>query len=354
MGDLIELKRGYDLPTQARKGGPFPIVSSSGITGYHAEAKVQAPGVVTGRYGTLGEVFYMQEDFWPLNTSLYVCDFKGNNPRFISYLLSSLDLARNNSAGAVPGLNRNHLHGLKVFAPGVDGQNKIVSILAVYDELIKNNMCRIEILEEIALRLYEEWFVYFRFPGHESVEFKPSKLGMIPEGWEGLSLGQCVELVYGKALKAQDRLEGDFPVYGSGGIIGTHSSYLVDGPGIIVGRKGNVGSVFWTDAPFYPIDTTYYVKTEVPLAYVFFDLQRQNFLNNDAAVPGLNREQAYSLPFLLPAEDVLLDFEKECEAIYGFLRVLERKNANLRAQRDLLLPKLISGEIDVSDIPMPN
>lgn len=81
LGDLIELKRGYDLPSQSRKDGQFPIVSSSGITGYHAEPKVQGPGVVTGRYGTLGEVFYIEENFWPLNTSLYVRDFKGGGCR---------------------------------------------------------------------------------------------------------------------------------------------------------------------------------------------------------------------------------------------------------------------------------
>ena len=106
LGEVIELKRGYDLPKRARADGPFPIVSSSGISGNHAEAKVRGPGVVTGRYGTLGQVFYVATDFWPLNTSLYVRDFKGNNKRFVALLLESMDLAQHDGAAAVPGLNR--------------------------------------------------------------------------------------------------------------------------------------------------------------------------------------------------------------------------------------------------------
>ncbi len=109
LGEVCELKRGYDLPTERRVDGDVPIVSSSGVTGYHSEAKVQAPGVVTGRYGTLGEVFFIKEDFWPLNTALYVRDFKGNEPRFVAALLQSLDLGTNDGAAAVPGVNRNQL-----------------------------------------------------------------------------------------------------------------------------------------------------------------------------------------------------------------------------------------------------
>lgn len=89
LGDAIELKRGYDLPSRDRRNGPFPIVSSSGISGRHTEAKAKAPGVVIGRYGTLGDVHYVTEDYWPLNTALYVRDFKGNDPRFVSYFGSS-------------------------------------------------------------------------------------------------------------------------------------------------------------------------------------------------------------------------------------------------------------------------
>lgn len=108
--DLCELKRGYDLPTAQRLPGRFPIVSSSGISGTHASSMAKGPGVVTGRYGTIGEVHYIEDDFWPLNTSLYVSDFKGAEPRFVYHVLSGLDFAAYSDKGAVPGINRNHLH----------------------------------------------------------------------------------------------------------------------------------------------------------------------------------------------------------------------------------------------------
>lgn len=104
LGDVIELKRGYDLPKGKRSVGVIPIVSSSGISDFHSEAMVKGPGVVTGRYGTIGEVFYIDGDFWPLNTTLYVCDFKGSDPRFISYFLRTLDFQAYSDKGAVPGV----------------------------------------------------------------------------------------------------------------------------------------------------------------------------------------------------------------------------------------------------------
>ena len=110
LGDVLTLQRGFDLPNRHRRDGTVPIVSSSGITGFHSEARVIGPGVITGRYGTLGEVFYVDREFWPLNTTLYVRDFKGNDPLFLSYFLRTLDLSSQNTAGAVPGLNRKALH----------------------------------------------------------------------------------------------------------------------------------------------------------------------------------------------------------------------------------------------------
>ncbi|MBP8788092.1 MAG: restriction endonuclease subunit S [Azonexus sp.] len=174
----MNLKRGYDLPHGSRSTGVFPVVSSSGVTDHHSEAKVKGPGVVTGRYGTLGQVFYIESDFWPLNTSLYVQDFKGNDPRFISYFLGTLNLGSQNAAGAVPGVNRNHLHAMDVRVPPLPVQQRIAGILSAYDELIENSHRRIRILEAMARALYREWFVHFRFPGHDA----PSSPTLLPEG----------------------------------------------------------------------------------------------------------------------------------------------------------------------------
>lgn len=310
--------------------------------------------------GTLGVPYVVRkgEEFYFKDGNLtWFRAFQGLHGKYLYYwLLSPLgkaELKKCVIGSSQPAYTIVLLKEMEIDCPPLQIQHQITEILSAYDDLIENNTRRIEILEEMARRLYEEWFVQFRFPGYEGVGLKESELGLIPEGWELLRLGDCMELAYGKALKAQDRVPGDYPVYGSSGVVGSHCESLVEGPGIVVGRKGNVGSVFWSDVSFFPIDTTYYVRSEVPFSYVYFNLQRQRFLNNDAAVPGLNREQAYALPFLLPDQDVLSRFSSEWETIYGLLRRLERINVNLRAQRDLLLPKLISGEIDVSDIPMP-
>ena len=117
LGDFIELKRGYDLPKKKRIDGNIPIISSSGETDFHNEAKVKGPGVVTGRYGTIGKVFFSEKDFWPLNTALYVKDFKGNDPLFVYYLLKTIRYTDYSDKGAVPGVNRNHLHTARITAP---------------------------------------------------------------------------------------------------------------------------------------------------------------------------------------------------------------------------------------------
>jgi type I restriction enzyme S subunit len=108
--NVCTLQRGFDLPTHSRTPGPFPLVTSSGITDTHIEARVKGPGVVTGRSGSIGKVFLVEEDFWPLNTTLYVSDFHGNEPRFIQRLLVHFDLAGHATGTGVPTLNRNFVH----------------------------------------------------------------------------------------------------------------------------------------------------------------------------------------------------------------------------------------------------
>ena len=139
LGNVITLKRGYDLPQQKRKPGLIPIFSSSGVSGSHNTAMVKAPGVITGRYGTIGQVFYADTDFWPLNTTLYLEDFHGNDPQFIYYFLKTLAWEKFTSASAVPGINRNTVHKEIVRIPDVETQRIIAKYLLLIDEKIKNN-----------------------------------------------------------------------------------------------------------------------------------------------------------------------------------------------------------------------
>jgi len=308
--------------------------------------------VVTGRYGTLGEVFYIEEDFWPLNTALYVRDFKGNHPRYVAALLTSLDLGRSDGAAAVPGVNRNHLHVLPVTFPDPPTQSSIADILETFDHLIENNRRRIALLERMTQAIYREWFVHFRYPGHADNADVDSSLGPIPTGWAVVRFDDVLELRYGKALKADDRSGGSVAVVGSSGIVGWHNQPLVPGPGVVVGRKGNVGTVTWIPGDFWPIDTTYYVGTHLPLHYAYHFLRGIQFIDSHAAVPGLSREQVYALEVVQPPTKLLVRFDAVAAELVGMIVVLERQAQRLGAVRDELLPRLVTGAIDVSRLDL--
>ena len=343
LGDVLTLKRGHDLPQSQRQDGEVPVVSSSGITGHHSEPKAKAPGVVTGRYGTLGEVFYIEEDYWPLNTALYVIDFKGNRPRFVAYFLESVLRNYQSDKAAVPGVNRNVLHEIKVRCPDRMVQGRIADILSVYDDLIENNRRRMALLEEAARQLYREWFVRLRFPGHEHTRIT----NRVPERWARLPLGDHATLNYGKALKAEARAEGPCPVYGSSGIVGTHEKSFAAAPGIVVGRKGNVGSVFWCPKDYWPIDTVYFIDADTSNLWLYYALQHMHFISTDVAVPGLNRDFAYSRPLLVPEPRILRNFLESAVPLHQQITKVGEMNDKLRVARDLLLPRLMAGEIAV-------
>jgi type I restriction enzyme S subunit len=139
LASVATLQRGFDLPSRLRKPGGVPIITSSGTEDKHCEARVRGPGVVTGRYGTIGEVFFVPADFWPLNTTLYVRDFHGNDPLFISYLLRTIDFHTHSGKSGVPGVNRNDLHEIVVNLPSTKTeQEAIARALSDVDALIES------------------------------------------------------------------------------------------------------------------------------------------------------------------------------------------------------------------------
>ncbi|MDD8017639.1 MAG: restriction endonuclease subunit S [Bacteroidota bacterium] len=263
------------------------------------------------------------------------------------------------TGAAIPRIVLEDFKRSKIVFPSIKKQNEITSILSAYDDLIENNSRRIKILEEMAKLIYREWFVEFNPPagraGAPGVKLRKATVeekkvtgkDQFPEGWEVKKLGDFIELAYGKGLKSEKRSNDGYPVYGSSGVIGHHQNALVKGPGIIVGRKGNVGSVFWCNEDFYPIDTVFFVRTNISLYYIFYNLSNQTFLNSDAAVPGLNRESALMKVSILPDKNLIDNFERIVTSIFKQIKLLETKNQNLRRTRDLLLPKLVSGEIEV-------
>lgn len=305
LGEVLELKRGYDLPKDKRTQGHVPIVSSSGVSDFHFEAMVKGPGVVTGRYGTIGEVFYVEEDYWPLNTTLYVRDFKGNDPRFISYFLKTLDFQAYSDKGAVPGVNRNHLHLAKVRVPDLGTQRRIARILSVLDNKIGIN-CRInQTLEAMAQAIFKSWFVDFdpvkakiaaKAEGRDPLraamtaicgkpdaeldtlppdqfaplaataalfpdEMEASELGEIPDGWRAASIYEIADVIYGapfssKRFNATGKglpivrirdLKDESPA------VWTDEShpkgYLLTKGDIVVGMDGEFRAYLWGGAP---------------------------------------------------------------------------------------------------------
>ena len=266
---------------------------------------------------------------------------------FLFYaLLARREYIRNLATEASHGtkkLETDVLASVQIAVPQPEIQRQAVSILASYDDLIENNRRRMTLLEESARLLYREWFVLLRFPGYEHTRISDG----VPEGWEKKTLGECITLNYGKALKAEVRIDGEYPVYGSSGIVGSHEKPLVKGPAIILGRKGNVGSVYWSSKSFYPIDTVYFVDAESSSLYLYYALKHMHFISTDVAVPGLNRDFAYSRPLLRPTATMLREFLETVTPIHAQLDKLDEMNQKLRTARDLLLPRLMSGEIAV-------
>ncbi|MBU1186048.1 MAG: restriction endonuclease subunit S, partial [Acidobacteria bacterium] len=184
--------------------------------------------------------------------------------------------------------------------------------------------------------------------------FENSELGEIPKGWEVKTIGEVVEFAYGKALKASNRKPGCVPVFGSNGPVGFHNEALVKGPGIVIGRKGNPGIVTWSYKDCFPIDTTFYVKQTViilSLNYLFYALKAQDLpsLSADSAVPGLNRNLAYMSNILVPSKEVLTAFDEQIDPLFHKINANDNESESLASLRDILLPKLISGELRVPD-----
>lgn len=301
--------------------------------------------------GTIGRVGIVPEAFDKANlteNAAKITDIDSSfNPQFIMYFLRSYlgqgQIAAKAGGTSQPKLALYRIEEIECPALPRDIQDQIVNVAKCYDGLIENNRRRIQLLEESAHLLYREWFVNLRFPGHEQVKITDG----VPEGWERKSLKQIATLNYGKALKAEIRVPGPYPVYGSSGEVGYHEKPLVKGPSIVIGRKGNVGSVYWVNADFHPIDTVYFISAEESSLFLYHALQNVQFINTDVAVPGLNRNMAYSREILVPDDKNYQSFLAEVQPIQAQVNKLQDYNNKLAQARDLLLPKLMSGELIV-------
>ena len=267
------------------------------------------------------------------------------------------------TGATVLGIKQSELRQVEIPMPSLDVQRRIASILSAYDDLIENNTRRIEILEEMARRLYEEWFVHFRFPGHEEVSFKESELGEIPEGWGTEAATDAFKIKYGKTFpkKNLDPI-AQYPVFGGGGLIGRCDQFNIDGPTTLITSRGNGSGTVWraSEAGLVTNNAFTVMPTDSKLN-IHYGYIAQVMLNapvmsvvGGAAQPQLTLDGLAGVRVMTPDPKVVGQFSLLVAPLYALVNRLQRKSANLRIQRDLLLPKLVSGEIDVSDISMPN
>lgn len=248
----------------------------------------------------------------------------------------------------------------------------LVETLDALDNKIELNRRMNVTLEAMARALFQSWFVDFdpvraKLDGRKPVgmddataalfpdSFVETALGRTPRGWDVKTLGEVIELAYGKPLKAEDRKNGSVCVYGANGPVGWHDDKLVSGPGIVVGRKGNPGVVTWAHGDFYPIDTTFYVEPIGAcrsLYFLYYALSLHNLANlsADSAVPGLNRNHAYMSKQVVPPQPVLTAFDSQVASIFAAIYANKEQSRALASLRDTLLPKLLSGELLISGV----
>lgn len=341
-------------------------------------------GANVGQLGWLRRAATVNQAICGLIVDPQLADF-----RFVFYALLETrnGLIAQAQGAAQQNLNQDKIKDFSIPCPSLKVQRRIASILSAYDDLIENNTRRIALLEEMARRIYEEWFVRFRFPGHESVRMVESELGLVPEGWECQSLGGILRsLESGSRPKGGiDPAERGVPSIGAENISGLgrydygkekfvsreffarmtrgrvqSGDVLLYKDGAHIGRK----SLFRDGFPHEECAVNEHVfilrpDDRVTPAYLFFWLdqdemtQRIRALNANAAQPGINQQGVNGLPILLPEYDLMSVFTERVEPILALLFNLAKKNSILRATRDLLLPKLISGELDVSALPEP-
>jgi type I restriction enzyme S subunit len=345
-----------------RKTGPYPYYGASGIIdwvdGY----------IFDGEYLLIAEdgenlksrkmpiAFMAKGKFWVNNHAHIVRGNSKADTLFLMYVLRFADVSAYLTGSTMPKLTQGSMNKILIYAPPLPEQKAVASILGALDDKIEMNRKMNETLEAMARAIFKSWFVDFDpIPGFgPHKEWQDSPLGRIPQGSKVGTIGDIIELAYGKALKEDDRQPGQVPVYGSNGQVGCHNERLVDGPGIVVGRKGNPGIITWVPTDFYPIDTTFYVVPRGIIKSVYYlchalKLQDLPSLGADSAVPGLNRNMAYMNKMIIPPSNLISAFDKQIKPLADKVNNNYEQSLTLAAIRDALLPKLLSEEIRVKD-----
>jgi len=356
LGEITDLKRGFDLPKSQRLQGDVPVYSSSGITGSNSTAAVEGPCVITGRYGTIGEVFFSGGPCWPLNTALYSTEFNGNNPRFVYYLLQTIPWQGYTTASAVPGVNRNHVNLCPVKIPDKATQDAIVEVLdSIVDKIALNNQLN-DYLFELASSVFAHRF---------SDNVNTTELKNV------LSIST-------KALKPQEHADEIWEHYSIPAFDEKHrpifepasgiksNKYQIDSGCILISKLNPSTKRIWmpccssNNAVCSTEFIVYrpYLKEYKSFYYAAIDSPRfTDYLLEHVSGSTGSRQRAQpkdTLNYLMPNPDneEIKDFCTFADPIYRHIQINEQQTAKLELLRETLLPKLMSGAIDVSKVDL--
>ena len=285
IGDIAPLQRGFDLPTGQINNGKFPVVYSNGIMNYHSSYKCAAPGLITGRSGTIGKFTYIEDGYyWPHNTSLWVTDFYDNNPKFIYYLYQTIRIEQYSTGSGVPTLNRNNVHRHQTFIPKLEEQNKIATFLSLLDERIATQNKIIDKLQSL-------------------IKGIRNKLFENDKDWRKAKIREFLCIGNGKDYKHLDI--GDIPVYGTGGKMLSVNDFLYDGDSVCIGRKGTIDTPLFLTGKFWTVDTLFYTygfKDVLPkFCYYLFKQINWQLYNEGTGVPSLSKSTIENIKVRIPS-----------------------------------------------------
>lgn len=368
LGDILNFRRGHDLPHSAMKPGNIPVAGSNGVIGYHDTATPIKPILTIGRSGNVGKP-YFYEEAWAHNTTLYVDDFKGNDPKFLYYLCQTMPFANFGGGSAVPTLNRNHIHPLETKIPvKVEDQRRIASILSSFDRKIElNNKINAD-LEEMAQAIFKNWFVDFE--PFKDGKFVDSELGMIPEGWKVGTLG---DITKNKSAKVKER--NDVKVLSpvtTGELVlseeyftkqvfsSSIAKYKIVNKGDFAYNPArvNIGSLGRNEFDFGGCVSPVYVVFSVLDGYEnYFDLFRKTDFFKDSvaslAIGGVRQSLSYddlsSIEVIITSENAVEEFNNLYNQMKKTIKANKLENSRLSLLRDTLLPRLMSGELEVPE-----
>lgn len=381
LGDVLNFRRGHDLPKKEIVFGKYPVIGSNGIIGYHNECTTKGPCITIGRSGNVGKPHFSSNDCWAHNTTLYVDDFKGNDPRFLFYFLKTLELSHYGGGSAVPTLNRNHIHPINIKIPiNVNEQKSIANILTALDEKIETNNQINKKLEEMAQAIFKQWFVDFEFPNENGKPYKSSggemvesELVMIPKGWRVGSATEQFSVQSGGTPKtnAPEYWNGEIPFFtpkdshvSSIFVIDTEktitneglskcNSKLYDVGTVFITARGTVGNVAMAGRKMAMNQSCYALipNEGFNYNYIYFliiQLVKTLQMNASGSVfDAIIVSTFSSLKTVIPSKEIVEKFNPIVQNLFSLVLNNIKENKKLETIRDTLLPKLMSGEIRV-------